>query len=169
VGLVRKRLLTIEEIVCHTTKPIKSSLLQLQSSDPNHVRMACEVFKHIMFYMGDRRPTTSRLNETTCVRTILHRGLAYKELRDEVFCQLCKQLTQNPSRDSKYKGWDLMAYCICTFPPTPRFSKYLAIFLQEAMCADSVKTSQRAVFCIEKLHRRLVNGERKMIPSDQGK
>ena len=51
------------------------------------------------------------------------------ELRDEIYVQLCRQTTNNPKKSSLISGLELMACCLCYFPPSVKFSPYLASFL----------------------------------------
>lgn len=48
---------------------------------------------------------------------VLKQGLENVELRSEIYCQIVKQLTQNPNGPSMAKGWDAMLICLATFPP----------------------------------------------------
>lgn len=60
---------------------------------------------------------------------LLEQCLATPELRNEVYCQIIKQLTENPSPQSAQKGWQLMKCCLQTFPPSEEFANYLEMFL----------------------------------------
>ncbi len=46
----------------------------------------------------------------------LKQGLAFEPLRGELYCQIVKQVTENPHRDSAVRGWEMMAFCLNTFP-----------------------------------------------------
>ena len=56
-------------------------------------------------------------------------GVNRGELRDELYCHLMKQLSQNPNTASVLKGWQLMTCYISTFPPSKDLQSYLHQFL----------------------------------------
>lgn len=43
--------------------------------------------------------------------------------RDEIYCQICKQLVKNRNKRSQVKGWTLLSICLGIFPPTDLFMK----------------------------------------------
>lgn len=43
--------------------------------------------------------------------------------RDEIYCQICKQLTENNGTRSRMQGWILLSVCLGIFPPTDLFLK----------------------------------------------
>lgn len=44
-------------------------------------------------------------------------------VRDEIYCQICKQLQENSNRGSFFRGWILLSICLGIFPPTQSFFK----------------------------------------------
>ncbi|XP_059160683.1 myosin-VIIa-like isoform X2 [Physella acuta] len=58
-------------------------------------------------------------------------GIYKPALRDELYCQLCKQLTNNPSRNSVVRGWVLMSLFAGSFIPSEKFAPCLSNFLAE--------------------------------------
>ena len=56
---------------------------------------AVDVFKQVQVYMGDRLSKTSL---THAALDVVSRGWSSKDLRDEIFVQLCRQTTLNPNQ-----------------------------------------------------------------------
>ncbi|XP_056133744.1 unconventional myosin-VIIa [Lampris incognitus] len=80
------------------------------------------------------------------------------DLRDEIYCQICKQLQDNNNRGSFYRGWILLSLCLGIFPPTERFIKYLQSFLRFGPVGYGP-------YCAERLQRTVMNGVRGEPPS----
>lgn len=88
---------------------------------------------------------------------IIGHGILRPELRDEIYCQILKQLTNNPSKSSHARGWILLSLCLSCFPPTDRFINYMKAFIQ-------VGPPGFAPYCDGKLTRTYKNGARTQPP-----
>ena len=46
---------------------------------------------------------------------ILNTGVAYPDMCDEIYVQICKHLTNNENEDSRDRCWQLLCMCVGTF------------------------------------------------------
>ncbi|XP_060723716.1 unconventional myosin-VIIa [Tachysurus vachellii] len=92
------------------------------------------------------------------LQIIVGYGIVRRDLRDEIYCQICKQLQENGNRSSFFRGWILLSLCLGIFPPTERFIKYLQSFIRLGPVGY-------APYCAERLRRTVANGLRGEPPS----
>ncbi|XP_066533908.1 unconventional myosin-VIIa [Hoplias malabaricus] len=78
-------------------------------------------------------------------------------IRDEIYCQICKQLTKNKNKQSYTRGWVLLSICLGIFPPTELLTEYLQSFIRRG--PNDFSSS-----CAKRLQRTLANGERNEPP-----
>ncbi|XP_049629050.1 unconventional myosin-VIIb [Suncus etruscus] len=94
------------------------------------------------------------------VQFIVGYAILRPSLRDEIYCQICKQLSQNEKTSSLARGWILLSLCLGCFLPSERFMKYLLNFINHGPPAYGP-------FCAERLKRTCTNGVRMEPPTWQ--
>uniref|UniRef100_A0A663M3P0 Myosin VIIB n=1 Tax=Athene cunicularia TaxID=194338 RepID=A0A663M3P0_ATHCN len=92
------------------------------------------------------------------VHFIIGNAILRPDIRDEIYCQICKQLTENSNRSSYARGWILLSLCLGCFPPSDTFVKYLLNFIHHG-------PTGYAPYCAERLRRTYINGARTEPPS----
>lgn len=125
-------------MLTHTTAPIKTSLTRQPAE---RSALAAQAFRSVLGFMGDR-PSTNR---TALATALLHVGVAVPELRDELFCQVVKQLTKNPNDKSVRAGWVLLYLLLDAFPPSQQLENYLELFLLTKLRTAHVRVLHRTV------------------------
>jgi len=114
--------------------------------------------------MGDRSSSKAPLDHAK--KMLRYLMAAPSGLRDEAYMQVCKQTTGNPKMESTIKGWELMSFFLCTFPP----SKYLKNFLTDHITKNVADTSKPQIVDAAKLAQQRLDtilrlGQRKQVPS----
>ena len=106
--------------------------------------------------MGDL-PSRKQRNGNELTDQIFEAPLKHDLLRDEIYCQIMKQLTDNKSRLSEERGWELMWLATGLFVPSQVLLKELMLFLR-------TRRHPIASDCLQRLHKTLRNGQRKYPP-----
>uniref|UniRef100_A0A3Q2DEB6 Myosin VIIBb n=1 Tax=Cyprinodon variegatus TaxID=28743 RepID=A0A3Q2DEB6_CYPVA len=95
-------------------------------------------------YMGDYPIKQSR-SPIELTDQIFGPATKHEELRDEIYCQLMRQMTTNSSRMSLERGWQLMWLCSGLFPPSPKLKRHAQRFL------ESRPRDPLAAICLQRL------------------
>ncbi|XP_056649680.1 unconventional myosin-VIIb isoform X2 [Monodelphis domestica] len=107
----------------------------------------------------EESPVTERpMTNLEKVHFIIRNAIQRPNIRDEIYCQICKQLSENYNKSSFARGWILLCLCLGCFPPSEKFMKYLLNFISKG------PTGYRA-FCSERLRRTYANGVRSEPPN----
>uniref|UniRef100_A0A4W6DJT9 Myosin VIIBa n=1 Tax=Lates calcarifer TaxID=8187 RepID=A0A4W6DJT9_LATCA len=107
-----------------------------------------------MVAQNPKGPTLDRpLTSLEKLHIIVGYAIVRRDLRDEIYCQICKQLQDNNNRNSYFRGWILLSLCLGIFPPSERFIRYLQSFIRSA-------PGGYASYCAERLRRTVMNGVR---------
>ncbi|XP_072569047.1 rho GTPase-activating protein 39-like [Paramormyrops kingsleyae] len=134
-GLFRRRV-SIANMLSWNRGSIKKPMLI--TSDRSIKKEACDMFKLVQAYMGDR---ASRLDRRHVALLIVTKCWGMQGLRDELYVQLVRQTTDNLCLRSLAAGWELMAVSLAFFSPSPKFRRYLEGYIQrhlEPRCDDMI-------------------------------
>uniref|UniRef100_H3C2H1 Rho GTPase-activating protein 39 n=1 Tax=Tetraodon nigroviridis TaxID=99883 RepID=H3C2H1_TETNG len=158
-GLFRRRV-SIANMLSWNRGSIKKPMLV--TSNRVVRKEACEMFKLVQAYMGDR---PSRLDRRHCALLIVTKCWDLPGLRDELYVQLVRQTTGNASPRSLAAGWELMAVSLAFFAPSPKFRCYLEGYIQRhtepASDKKRLPVSTYAKFCHRKLQKVAITGGKK--------
>ncbi|KAL4608334.1 unconventional myosin-VIIb-like [Arapaima gigas] len=107
-------------------------------------------------------PTLDRpMSSLEKLHIIVGYAIVRKNIRDEVYCQICKQLVGNDNQKSVHRGWILLSICLGIFPPSELLSEAGGQYLQSFIHSGPAGHSQ---YCAERLRRTVANGDRNEPP-----
>uniref|UniRef100_A0A8C5FNV0 Myosin VIIBa n=1 Tax=Gadus morhua TaxID=8049 RepID=A0A8C5FNV0_GADMO len=134
-----------ERLWVHSREPLRLPLLRRLANNADHSTKACLAFTYILPYMGDY-PTKQSQSSLELTDQIFGAATQNEALRDEIYCQIMKQMTSNNNRFSLEQGWQLLWLCCGLFPPGPQLSKHAQRFLEsrerQPLAADCLKRLQ---------------------------
>ncbi|XP_053231876.1 unconventional myosin-XVB-like isoform X1 [Podarcis raffonei] len=147
-------------MVQHTKEPIKESLLFYSDGKMND--LATKNFLTLMRFMGDQ-PGLKSKDEVDYVYEILQLCKEKENLCDEVYCQVIKQITRNPSQESCLRGWRLLGLLTGYFLPSSILMPYATKYLQQAS-SDPSSSTEIARICQSNLRKMVMYGGRRHLP-----
>uniref|UniRef100_A0A8C2D981 Myosin VIIBb n=1 Tax=Cyprinus carpio TaxID=7962 RepID=A0A8C2D981_CYPCA len=152
-----------QERVSAIADPIQMNLGQRQArrlsslpeEQPKPKMQAVQEEEDVLF--GERATYDRPMTPLEKLHIIVGYAIVRHDIRDEIYCQILKQLTDNKNHKSTNRGWTLLSICLGIFPPTDRLTKYLQSFIRYG-------PSEYSSYCAERLQRTLANGERSEPP-----
>uniref|UniRef100_A0A8C3JDP3 Myosin XVA n=1 Tax=Calidris pygmaea TaxID=425635 RepID=A0A8C3JDP3_9CHAR len=143
--------------------PIQESLIEFV--DGGISKLATEAFQAVMKFMGDH-PLRGQ-TELDAICTVLKLCAEHEVLRDEVYCQIIKQITNNTSSkpDSCQKGWRLLYILAAYYKCSEVLRPFLLAFLQDASRHPELPFQGIAKACEQNLQKTLQFGGRSLFPS----
>ena len=122
----------------HQRDPIRLPLLKSLIHKEELAQEAVMIFTAILKYMSDL-PSRAIRTSNELTDQIFEGPLKHEILRDEVYCQIIKQLTGNRNPNSEQRGWDLLWLATGLFPCSKNLMKDLTLFQK----THKVKCGQR--------------------------
>ena len=147
--------MTTAEIMTHQTTLIKKPLTNLPASLND---IAVQLFKNLVSYMGDRR--SSKKEDSHLKKHMRLAMNSPEELKDEVYLQLIKQLTNNPSEQSREKGWTFFSIIASIYPPSMELYYCLMKYLLNIIDGNDDNLKQRANYFAIRLMKTFQNKRR---------
>jgi hypothetical protein len=151
-SLFSKKKFEIRVLLEWQASVIKIALLKTTSNS-----QAKTLFKLILGFMSDRQLSASE-NKMKIGATIAGMGIGKENvpMRDEIYCQVCKQVTFNPSTDATFEGWKLMRILVNYFPPSRELTPYMIEFYEEHVMLNKEYNGEvpdYARYCLKQLEK----------------
>eukprot|EP00435_Cladocopium_sp_Y103_P015618 s2479_g3.t2 len=135
-----------ETMLRHSRLDLKDALTNVSSSE---VRIAIQSFHSILGWMGDR--PLPECGENT-VEDIVTMAKTSPSLADEVYVQVMKQLTENPSERSVVLGWKVMLRLCQQVRPSAKLDEFVRTFVMQSTKSPNPEVEHMARQCVADLN-----------------
>eukprot|EP01090_Pellita_catalonica_P020414 TRINITY_DN7290_c0_g1_i1.p1 TRINITY_DN7290_c0_g1~~TRINITY_DN7290_c0_g1_i1.p1 ORF type:complete len:1026 (+),score=139.51 TRINITY_DN7290_c0_g1_i1:354-3080(+) len=160
-----KTTLSAEQLTKYSSEPVVAPLHTFPGKSRAEQtvlsKAALDCFQGVMKFMDDL--PSSKRSKVSLAQEIVQRGIEEFALRDEIVCQIVKQVTQHPKLPRKKKGYNLLAMCLTCFIPSAELIPYLSVFLESRTGDPDIGTM--AADCLARLKKTEEVGERVWAPS----
>ncbi|XP_030819221.1 rho GTPase-activating protein 39-like isoform X2 [Camarhynchus parvulus] len=162
-GIFRRRI-SISNMLSWNGGSIKKPMLI--TSNRTIKKEACEMFKLVQSYMGDRQ---TRMDRNHVALVTVTKCWSMQGLRDELYIQLIRQTTDNTCYRSLAWGWELMAISLAFFSPSPKFQSYLEGYIYRHLDSDE-KIAQHIKELVDLKNKKITKSrkKRKQNTEDEG-
>ncbi|KAM3664263.1 rho GTPase-activating protein 39-like isoform 2-T2 [Ammospiza maritima maritima] len=162
-GIFRRRI-SISNMLSWNGGSIKKPMLI--TSNRTIKKEACEMFKLVQSYMGDRQ---TRMDRNHVALVTVTKCWSMQGLRDELYIQLIRQTTDNMCYRSLAWGWELMAISLAFFSPSPKFQSYLEGYIYRHLDSDE-KIAQHIKELVDLKNKKITKSrkKRKQNTEDEG-
>uniref|UniRef100_A0A672MWX5 Unconventional myosin-VIIa-like n=1 Tax=Sinocyclocheilus grahami TaxID=75366 RepID=A0A672MWX5_SINGR len=136
-----------EKLWANSKEPLKQPLLRSLQGNSELCHLASDCFTDILPHVRTPIDLTNQ---------IFGPATAHVELRDEIYCQIMKQMTNNSH--GMERGWQLLWLCCGLFPPSQLLLRYAQRFL------ESRPREPLASTCLQRMQTMLSIEGRKLPP-----
>ena len=149
-----------------SASPLKQPILSFKNVKIAQLALNCHMY--IMSFMGDFS-IGKRIRQRELVLNILKAGIEYKQLQDEIYCQLIMQTNLNKSvhQQSCFLGWRLFSIVSIFFPSTNMLQPYIFKYLQNCVTSKTINTikdhSFLASFCVQVTIRAILYSDKSQL------
>ncbi|EAR90393.2 unconventional myosin heavy chain (macronuclear) [Tetrahymena thermophila SB210] len=140
---------SLEQIVLQQRKLTK--LIQYKKFSPSE--KAINIFKTLLKCTGERKSRYNRHNNIIKLLTLCNEESI--DLKEEVYVQLCKQLSANDKKESRIKYLKLFAIISSILPTTSRFYYPLLHFLYMRNTDTQIEQDERKwyQYCFQRIYK----------------
>jgi len=131
LGMVKAANMNKEKMHSHSKCDINAPLTVMPRA---HSRAAVQNFRNLLVWMGDR--PAPEVQRRGYAHSILDLAKSDPALTDEIYVQVMKQLTDNPSTKSMHFGWSLLLLLCQGAAPSDELEEFVRSFMLRTLHAD---------------------------------